>query len=514
VDDERTWDAPPEGSLTHRTFTAAQWRLLSSVVRASLQFGVTVLLSRLLPPKDFGLLALALVFTGLAGLFATIGLGPTIIQRRPLTPRHIRVGFTLSVLFGLATSGTLVALAPFSTLVFPNEQLPGVLRVIALVFLVMGFGNVSGALLRRSLDFRAVFVIGATSYVLGYALVATSMALAGFGVWSLAVGSVAQSVVETVLLVAIVRHPMKPLFAMREARELTGFGVGFSLKSLMTYAANKGDNFVIGRLLGADALGLYNRAYSLMTLPQDQFASVIRAVLFPAFSEIQDEPKTLARAFLVSLQLTSILAVPLLAGMIVAAPHMIVGLYGERWVGAVAPLQILCLFGLFRTYPLSGAVALAAGRVYWVTGAALLFAALVIGGGILASRWGITGVAWAVGLGLAAMYLAVSALALRIAGLRWRAFFRAQAPGVGMGALVAAVAFGVRLILEQFGLPSIVIFALLVLACALTLLSGLHLLPNRWRPAELYQKLGQLTSQLPARIRVPVRRVLRLYAGS
>lgn len=513
---ERTRDltTPDSESLTHRTFTALQWRVLSSVTQAGLSLGVGVLLARLVPPKDFGLLAMAFIFTGLAGLFSTLGLGPTVIQRRSLTDRHIRVAFTFSVLLGASVSGLLVLLAPFSTVLLPNARLPSVLRVVALQFTIVGFGTVAGALLRRRLDFRSIFWIGTTSYVFGYALVATSLALMGFGVWSLVAGSLAQAFLQTPLVLVAARHPMRPLLRGREMRELAGTGLGFSLNGLVNYAARKGDYFVVGRWLGDGPLGLYTRAYQLMMLPHEHFGQVVRSVLFPAFAEIQEDRDRLGRAYLMSVQITTIVAAPVLAGMLVAAPHMVVGLYGARWAGAVAPLQILCLFGTFRAlYPLSTALANATGRVYWVAGAAVVYALLVVGGGVIGSQWGISGVAWAVGIALVTMYLVVSAMALRILRLRWRPFLGAQLPGFLVAGAVAGIAFVARALLESYALRSIWIFGLLVATCAATMPIFLYFLPSRVRPTELYERFGKLSNRLPESfLRTVVQRFLRMEA--
>ncbi len=502
---------PTTAPLTRRTATAAQWQFSSAIVHATLQFGVGVLLARLLPPEDFGLVALAFVFTGLAGLFSTLGLRPTLVQRRELTPRHVRVGFTVSALLGAGVAAALLLLAPLSTFVFPNEDLPAVLRLISLLFIIRGLGTVSGALLQRDLDFRKIFFIGTTSYVLGYAVVAVTLALLGFGVWSLVAGSLSQALVETVLIVAVVRHPMTPLLASRELKDLLKYGVGFSANNLLVYAADNGDRFVIGRWLGDAPLGLYTRAFALMNLPQLYFTTTVRSVLLPALSKVQDDQGALARAYVATMAMTTLFAAPVLIGMIVAAPHMIVGLYGPNWTGSIVPLQILAAFGLFRaTYPLGSVVGNATGRVYWVAGITLVYVSLVVAGGILATPWGIEGVALAVGLAVAVMFFGVSHLSLRITGLRWRSLLSAQAPGLLVAMLVGASALVVRLLLEGLHVQSLLIFLAILASCAVTLALGLHWLPSRMRPEALYDHLTQIADTWPAVLRRTVRWALRL----
>ena len=125
----------------------------------------------------------------------------------------------------------------------------------------------------------------------GYALISVSLALLGYGVWALAWASVIQFSLRSALLLWLSPHPKRPSLASQEARQLLTFGFGSSLSTLANYAAINGDYFVVGRWLGATALGLYSRAYQLMTLPMMQFTSVIASVLFPVYSMIRTKTR-------------------------------------------------------------------------------------------------------------------------------------------------------------------------------------------------------------------------------
>jgi O-antigen/teichoic acid export membrane protein len=153
----------------------------------------------------------------------------------------------------------------------------------------------------------------------------------GYGVWSLVFGAVGESIVESVLLLAAVRHPMRPMIGRSEARDLTGYAAGISLGDILRFGARSGDNFVIGRWLGDGSLGLYTKAYGLMRMPAQYIGEVFNAVLFPAFSELQNEKSRLTSAYLRSTELAIFLSAPILAGMAVAAPHLVVGLLGPNW---------------------------------------------------------------------------------------------------------------------------------------------------------------------------------------
>ncbi len=504
--------APPAGdTLAARAFSAARWRLASSLTQGGVQFAVGILLARLLPPADFGLVALAMVVTGLAALVADLGLGPALVQRRDLTERHQRAAFTASLLLGAAIAGAVALLARPAAAVMHAPPLAGVLRALSLLFVVGAFGVVPRALLQRRLRARALFAISLAAYLGGYAGVVAVLALRGFGAWSLVWGALVSALLDSVLALAVVRPPLRPLLARAELRELLGFGARASLNGVVNYGARNGDNVIVGRLLGPAALGLYGRAYNLMLLPLTYLGAATHAVLFPAFSEVQDDRARMKRGYLLAVQLTALVAAPVMAGMAVAAPHLVRALYGPAWGGMVPALQVLCAAGLFRAvYHLAGSVTAAAGRLGAELRRQVVYALLVVVGGGVGSRWGVTGVAVGVSVAIVYMYVAMSALALEIVGATRREFLAAQAPGLAVAACVGAAALAVRVPLErQGGAHPVAVFAAMLLACAAALPAALYLLPPRMRPDALIARARPGVLRLPRPLRAAAGRVLR-----
>jgi len=492
----------PRPSLSRRTATAASWRTASSAVVAALSFGISIWLARLLPPSDFGLVAMAFLFTGLTRIVSNLGIPSAVVQRPDLTDDQVRTAFTLSTVLGLGATILLVVLAPLSTLVFPEPRVPDVLRAVAPMFLFTGLGNVAGALLRRALDFRRIFWVSVLSHVFGYGAVAIGLALAGFGVWSLVFGALFSPIVETGLLLAMVRHPVRPRLRRDEIREITGLGAGFSLGEILGFGARNGDKLVIGRFLGEGSLGLYGRAYALIRMPAEYVGEVLYAVLFPAFSEVQKDRRRLTSAYLRSTELALIVAGPVLAGMVVAAPELVVGLFGPAWQGSVVPLQVLAVVGVLSMgYPVSTNVANAQGRVYAVSLRTGVFLVAILVLGFLATPWGIVGVSAAVTAAHGIMYVLMSGLALRSLGLSWGRFGRAHLPGLVLALEVAAAALLVRWGLVRADLPDLAVLAALVATCALTLWAGFRTLPVSVRPDELIESLRQGLPPLSPRLR-------------
>jgi O-antigen/teichoic acid export membrane protein len=487
--------AAPE-SLARRTVAAARWRAAGSLLQGAVQFGVGVLLARLLAPGAFGLVALAYVAVGLALLFSEMGMGAALVRIRPLRDAHVRTAFTGSLLLGTAFGALLWAAAPALDAALRQDGLAGVLRGLSPLFVIAAAGGVARSLLQRQLDFRALFAVDLASYACGFAPVAVTLALRGHGVWSLVWGMLAQAAVATTVAVALARPPLRPLLGRRELRELGVFGVGSSLVRFANFCAGHLDNLVVGRLLGAHALGLYSRGYNVVNLPLAYLGDPAWHVLYPALSEARDDPGRVRRAYLAAVRVSALMAAPVMAGMAVAAPHMVPALYGPGWEGAVLPLQFLCIAGLFRSlYRVSGALAHAAGRVYAEAARQGAFAVLVVAGAVLGARLGGVGGAGAgvAGAGLF-MYVAMSHLSLRVLGCGWRAFVREQLPGAGVAVLVGGAALGARAWAESAGASHGAAFAAILAACALTAPAALVFLPPVVLPAALRGRLPTPTS--------------------
>lgn len=508
-------DAVPESladsSLTHRTIHAARWRSGSLLLQGMIQFGLGVVLARLLPPADFGLAALAMVVVGFVATLADAGLSSAVVYRRPLTERHVRVSFTISLIVAFALAAGLVAVAPYTATPFRNRALPEVLRVESLLFVFTALGTTALALLRRGLDFRRLFVIEVSSYLAGYAFVAVALALLGFGVWSLVLGTLAQAALASGVALVMCRHSLRPLLAVEESRQLFDYGAAATLNSVVSYAARTADSFIVGRWLGVSALGLYTRALNVIAVPLYYLGNTTTGVLFPAMSEIRSDAERFRTAYFFGVQITVLIAAPLCAFVVVAAPHLIIGLYGERWSGATLPLQILAAAGLFRAVArFGGVVTYASGNVMAEVWRQAAFTLILVVGGVIGAAWGVAGVAVGLGVAMLFMYLAMTHLSLRIVGGAWRDFLAAHLPGLVLSLQVGAVGIAVRSMLEVRGVASTWVLISIMVGGVASLPVGIFLLPRRLRPVALFSRFSVPISRLPRPVRLPLMWMLRL----
>lgn len=223
-----------------------------------------------------------------------------------------------------------------------------------------------------------------------------------------------------VVLLAGQPHPMRPLLERRAITELLYFGSGFTIARVCNYLATQADRLVVGRWLGADALGLYGLSSQLMTTPAVIVGQVLDRVLFPTMALVQEQPARLARAYRSAVAGCALLVLPASVVVAIVAPELVAVILGQGWIGVVAPLQILAFSMLFRTsYKLSDSVSRATGTVYARAWRQAVFTIGVFAGSLIGQRWGIEGVAFGVGAAFGINFLLMAQLSLRVTRMTW-----------------------------------------------------------------------------------------------
>jgi len=481
-----TDNKPPQRKLAKSMLSGMTWRFFSIYSQALLNIFVLATMSRLLSPDDFGVMGVAAIFVGLAELLSELGVGPAIIQIRDLTSIHLRVGFTLAVLFGVVLVVALWLAAPLIANFFENDAVSPVLQAVSFDFLIGGFGVVSMSLLRRKLQFRKLMWADIGSYTFGYALVGLGMAWSGYGVWALVAATLSQTFLKSVLLLIMEPIPVKPSLSRPEFRELVEFGGGITLARFFNYGASQGDYFVVGRYLGVGPLGIYTRAYRLMNLPANYLGRVLDTVLFPVMSKIQDELPRLKKSYLTGIAMISIVCAPVGILMIIMAPEIVHLLLGPQWVEVIVPFQILAIGVLPRvSYKIDNSLAKAMGAVYQRSSRDALYAAAVVIGSLVGLNWGLIGVALGVLVALIIYNFVSLRLSIRLLGCPPSEYIKAQLPGLIIALLVACVALPVRSLLHSYGSPDWFSLIVTTLVCGLSVLGFFF-----WQPQKIMGVYG------------------------
>ncbi|MFU8805483.1 MAG: lipopolysaccharide biosynthesis protein, partial [Bradymonadaceae bacterium] len=472
---ERDEGAP--GSLTSRTLSGFFWSFSGVGLQAVLHIVSLAVLARLLTPEDFGLVGAALVVVMFATIASQMGVGPALVQRQDLNNAHIRVAFSLSMIMS-----TLLAIgiwwgAPWIAAFFRMDGLTPVLQIIALIFILQGLGIVGRSILQREMRFRAIAMLELGSHFMGYAVVGIAMAATGWGVWSLVGAHLVKTLTLSLGALLATRHSIVPSLNLVASKQLLFFGSGLSLFQVANYVANYGDNAIVGRWLGAEGLGAYERAYQLLIMPATLLGGVVDRVMFPVMSRVQDDPERLGEAFRRSTSLIALLTLPVSAVIIIAADE-IVGLFlGSGWDEVVLPLQILAMGLLFRTsYKISDALARATGKVFQSAWRQIVYAAGILIGAYIGQFYGLAGVATGTLIAIAIYFLLSAQLAIMICRLSWTDYLKAHTPAFLLTTGVALAAYLGHLLTEFAGLsllPNLfIITSFATLAGLLLILTG------------------------------------------
>ena len=317
----------------------------------ALRLGFLVVLARLLSPKDFGLVAMVTAVTGVYGIFTSAGLSAATIQRSTIDIQQISTLFWINIIVGTALGALCIATAPVLVQFYQEPRLFWITIVLASGFILNAAGVQHSAILQRQLRYVAATVIELLAQAAGVA-VGIGMALAGFGYWSLVGAAIISPAVNTAgNWIATGWMPCAPKWNAGVSSMLR-FGGTITLNSLGAYIAYNFDKLLLGRVWGANVLGIYSQAYQLINVPAANINAAIGSVAFSALSRLHDDLVRLKRFFLKSYSLTNSMTIPVTMFSALFAEDIILVLLGPRWAEAAGIFRLLTptilIFGIIN----------------------------------------------------------------------------------------------------------------------------------------------------------------------
>ena len=415
--DSSSVSGAPE-SLTRVTGRGFVWSFGGGVGQALLGIVSIVLLSRLLTPAEFGAAAAASLVVGLAGVLSQVGVGPALVQRKSLDDAEVSAAFVFSTGLSAVLALVLFVLTPVFNLVVGLPADSSLLQLLSVSLLLLGIAAVPTGLLQRRLRFRAMMVVDLLAAGQGAIGVSLVLALLGFGAYSLVWGSIASSLITAVGCTLLARPPLRaagPASMWRSLRPLLGFGAAFSVSQVGNWFALNADNFVTANLLGPGPLGVYSRAYRLLSQPANLIGGAADKVLFPAMAKVRSDEQRLRNSYLRATSLVALVAGPSSVLLCVLAPELVLILMGSDWTEVVLPLQIFAVVLVPRaSYKISGSLTRATGAVVGGAWRQWMYAGEVLVGCAIGARWVVTGVAVGASLAIVLHFLVMLRFSARI----------------------------------------------------------------------------------------------------
>lgn len=431
--------------LKEKTIRGGFARLAGQGANFALRMGSLMVLARLLMPADFGLVGMVTALTGVLVLFRDFGLSAAAVQSANVTEDQISNLFWINLLVGVLLSLLLVGAAPAVAAFYHEPRLVAVTAVLALSFLFNAAGVQHGAVLQRQMRFTALTIINTVSLAVG-TVAGICGALMGYGYWAL--------VIMTVLppFAASLGYWLATGWLPNRPRKGSGigsmmrFGGTLTVNGLVVYLASNFEKVLLGRYWGADAIGIYGRAYQLVNIPTSNLNTAAGEVTFAALSRVQDDPGRLRRYFLNAYSLVLAMTVPLTILCALFPSDVILVLLGPKWKAAIPIFRLLApTILVFAVANPLGWLLPAVGLVTRSLKMSMTIAPIMIVSYLIALPYGPQGVAFAYSAVMVLWLVPLIAWAVHRTPVSFGDILLTASKPAACGILAGAFAFAVRL---------------------------------------------------------------------
>ena len=307
----------------------------------------TMVMARLLTPRDYGLIGMVTVVTGFLTIFKDIGLSRATIQRNVLTHDEASSLFWINGAVGVGIALLTAAIAPVIARFYGEPRLTNITIALACGFLVSGFSVQHQALLRRRMRFGILAANDVFSITLA-SVVGITMAFERMSYWAIVGNQLTFTISGAVLAWTVCRW--RPSLPKRSTpvREMLAFGGNITGFTVLNYFSRNTDDLLIGRFWGSQQLGLYAKAYQLLLFPLNQINLPIGGVAVPTLSRLVDEPERYRAAFARTLDKIVLITMPLVVFLMVCSDWLIAVVLGSQWVGAANIFMWLAIAGFVQ----------------------------------------------------------------------------------------------------------------------------------------------------------------------
>lgn len=358
------------GSLKSKAVKSVKHTSLAMILTSILQVLQLIILGRILGPAVFGVIALVQIVIQFAQMYIDMGLSDAIIQKEKISKENLSGLYWFSIMVGLLMCLIMIGAAPLIAMVFQQEELSGLIRMISLSFFILPFGLQFQTIASKQLEFDKISRYEIISSFCGVAVTLSTAVFLSAGAWSLVYGHISSSLIRTIpwVIIGFKNPETRPglEFSWSGIKEYVLFGAYRLGTTTINFVNTKIDQILIGIMMGPQVLGFYSMAMNLIMQPIQKLNPMINRVAFPVFSQIQNDRRRLQKGYLFIIKLIMAINAPIYAGLAVLAPYVIPLLLGEEWADIAIVVQILCVYALFRALgnP-SGSLLIAVGKVKW-----------------------------------------------------------------------------------------------------------------------------------------------------
>ena len=346
-------------STKNKAIHATAWASVEHIGQQGIMFVVSIVLARLVNPSEFGLIAMTMIFTGIANVFINAGFPDALTQRLRVTNIEKSTVFWYNLIIGTFIFVIIYFSAKYVSNFFNQPRLTSILRWSSLVYLINCFGVVQWTMLQKQLRFRERSIVTLISILIS-GVISIFMAVKGYGVWALVVQNVVMVLVRVCGLWIISEWRPGFIFSIRAFKQMFAFGHNLMFSLLIRTIFDNIYNVIIGKTSSLTNLGYFYRGKRFSFLASQIPTEIISRVSFPILSKAQKDLKKLAQRYLKFLSINMALVVPVLVVIIATAPNFIYVLIGGKWLPSVPYLRLTCISSIFFPIHMLSYIALAA----------------------------------------------------------------------------------------------------------------------------------------------------------
>jgi teichuronic acid exporter len=336
-------------SLKRQAMSGMRWTVSGRVLVQLITWPSTVIVMRLLDPRDYGLVAMSTVVIGFMSMFGDPGLAAGLVQTEVLRNETSRAASALIALINLLLLGVLMLAAPSIAAWYHEPELTQVIRVASLSLLMTAIATVPQAHLQRNLRFREMALALLAGSVAG-SLATILCAILGLGVWSLVLGTLVLSALRSIMIIVYNRSTMWPDFSrgFEPVRHLMHFSAHMLSNRILWYCSMNLDVIVLGRLVHSTDLGSYSVGANLAAIPGDKAMDAVNRVSFPTLSRMRSQRAQFNYTYERILRMLALFGFLVGWGLAAVAPEFVHVVLSEKWRSAVIPLAMLSIAAPIR----------------------------------------------------------------------------------------------------------------------------------------------------------------------
>lgn len=334
--------------LNKRTKQSVVWFTLLPFTMHFCRFANSIILARILTPSDFAVVAIITILLYYSNSLTDFGLSNALVQRKELTRKHYGVVFafnlTISMIFFLLFYFNAHTIAIY----FQMPVLEPALQVYSAIFIVSAFLAVPRANLRRNVRFKALAIIDAIKVVLSI-VCSLGLAQSGYGVWSIVIAMLVSQLALTLMTMFKSEVSLSISFCIRSFRDLLSFSVWSFIEVQVNMLSQHLDKLIVGKSIGADELGFYDKANGLAKMPNEQLAQKLFSISFSTLSRTTSDVKEFSYYVEKFVVLSATICLPVFIGLYLVADVFTLSLLGEKWAPMIETFQLMALSYLFMS---------------------------------------------------------------------------------------------------------------------------------------------------------------------